>query len=104
MHIRTADEIIGASPVVSTPESNSYRPDLYSAATPEPAPKVSLEPAILPLVMQDLVARAEVGLKTYKTLLKPNNGRDALMDAYQESLDLCMYLRQAIAEREINAK
>jgi hypothetical protein len=28
-----------------------------------------------------------------------NNGRDSLMDAYQEALDLVMYLRQAIEER-----
>lgn len=28
-----------------------------------------------------------------------HNGRDALVDAYQEALDLTMYLRQAIEER-----
>jgi hypothetical protein len=34
------------------------------------------------------------------TPLQPHNGRDALADAYQEALDLVVYLRQEIAERE----
>lgn len=32
--------------------------------------------------------------------LQPHNGRDALRDAYEESLDLVCYLRQAIEERD----
>jgi hypothetical protein len=36
----------------------------------------------------------------YGTPLQTNNGRDALMDAYQEACDMVMYLRQAIAERD----
>jgi len=35
----------------------------------------------------------------YHTYLLTHNGRDALIDAYQEALDLAMYLRQAIEER-----
>jgi hypothetical protein len=35
----------------------------------------------------------------YGKTLQTFNGRDALTDAYQESLDLCMYLRQMIEER-----
>jgi hypothetical protein len=41
-----------------------------------------------------------MGRRKYGTALEANNGRDALMDAYQEALDLAMYLRQAIAERD----
>ena len=33
-------------------------------------------------------------------LVQPFNGRDALVDAFQEALDLCVYLRQAIYERD----
>ena len=40
-----------------------------------------------------------MGEAEYGERLKPHNGRDALLDAYQEALDLAMYLRQAIAER-----
>lgn len=53
---------------------------------------------ILPLVMRDLTTRAVDGLDKYGTLLRAKNGRDALADAYQEALDLCMYLRQLICE------
>ena len=52
------------------------------------------------MVQRDLVERAVMGFKKYGTTLRTNNGRDALMDAYQEALDLCMYLRQTIAERD----
>jgi hypothetical protein len=56
-------------------------------------------PAIQDLVIADIEARKAVGFERYGTLLQPFNGRDALMDAYQEALDLCQYLRQAIEER-----
>lgn len=51
------------------------------------------------LVIQDMRERDELGLSKYGTRLQAGNGRDALMDAYQEALDLCVYLRQAIEER-----
>lgn len=51
-------------------------------------------------VLQDVVARVDLGLERYGTKLQTHNGRDALWDAYQEAIDLCMYLRQAILERE----
>ena len=48
------------------------------------------------------IARAEAGQKKYGTMLRVHNGRDPLWDAYQEALDLSMYLRQAILERDRN--
>ena len=36
----------------------------------------------------------------YGVGLQPHNGRDVLRDAYEEALDLCVYLRQAIFERD----
>ena len=68
------------------------------AAVQQPPPKAG-EEIVLNLVVKDLQDRAEVGLKKYGTYLKTQNGRDALMDAYQEALDLAMYLRQAIEAR-----
>lgn len=70
-----------------------------NAAKHEPPPLPGRE-AVLPLVLADLQARADVGRDKYGALLETHNGRDALMDAYQEALDLVMYLRQALAERE----
>lgn len=51
------------------------------------------------LVIADMEARRLVGIERYGTPLQPFNGRDALIDAYQEALDLVAYLRQAIEER-----
>ena len=53
---------------------------------------------ILGMVLADLTNRALEGKEKYGEALKANNGRSALVDAYQEALDLAMYLRQAIEE------
>lgn len=54
---------------------------------------------VLPLVLSDLSARVAKGAKQYGEPLTTHNGRDALTDAYEEALDLALYLRQAIEER-----
>lgn len=51
-------------------------------------------------VIEDLNTRREFGIAKYGTPLQADNGRDALVDAYQEALDLVCYLRQVIEERE----
>ncbi len=43
--------------------------------------------------------RNKIGTEKYGTPLQAHNGRDALVDAYQEILDAAVYLRQAIEER-----
>ncbi len=68
------------------------------AATPEPPPHEG-RADVLPLVLADLQARAAEGIKKYCTPLQTHNGRDPLVDAYQEVLDLAMYLRQEIEEQ-----
>lgn len=50
-------------------------------------------------VMRDLEERVELGKQRYGTELMTRNGRDPLVDAYQEALDLVLYLRQAILEK-----
>ena len=57
-------------------------------------------PAIWVLVKRDLMERVELGRRRYKRPLRAFNGRDALLDAYQEAMDLVFYLRQAIEERD----
>jgi hypothetical protein len=71
------------------------------AATPQPKP-MSEEGStlVLPHVLADLQARADWGLAKYQTYLHTNNGRDALVDLYQELLDAVMYVKQALLERE----
>lgn len=65
----------------------------------QPPPIKNEHPAIVDLVVEDMVERKRIGTERYGTPLQPFNGRDALVDAYQEALDLVMYLRQAIYER-----
>ena len=52
------------------------------------------------LVKQDLEARISVGAKQYGERLHTFNGRDAIQDAYQEILDLAVYLRQWLEEQK----
>ena len=47
-----------------------------------------------------MLERDRQGQQRYGTRLRGHNGRDPLVDAYQEALDLCVYLRQAIYERD----
>lgn len=66
----------------------------------QPAPVANDLPAVWPLVIMDMANRDGVGRTRYGVPLQPHNGRDALRDAYEEALDLCAYLRQAIMERD----
>ena len=69
------------------------------AATPQTAPVANECPHIADLVIEDILARKAEGVRKYGTPLQAGNGRDALMDAYQEALDLAQYLKQAMEER-----
>jgi len=74
--------------------------DQRSLSSPEPMPiPVSSRP-IWELVIEDMQDRDRMGREKYGTPLQAHNGRRPLVDAYQEVLDLAVYLRQAIEERE----
>ena len=55
---------------------------------------------IAPLVVADIAARVVKGQQTYGRALTTHDGRDGLWDAYEEALDLALYLRKEIAERD----
>lgn len=63
------------------------------------APKANDREHIWDLVIQDMKQRDADGAKKYGTHLQAFNGRNPLVDAYQEALDLVVYLRQAIEEQ-----
>lgn len=65
----------------------------------QPMPTKNEQPCIQDQVIADIEARKALGVERYGTLLQPFNGRDALRDAYEEALDLCQYLKQALVER-----
>jgi len=67
---------------------------------PEPNPVINENIPVWELVIKDMQARDLFGRHKYGIPLQPFNGRDALKDAYQEALDLCVYLRQALYERD----
>jgi len=69
-----------------------------AATAKQATPKGSGNP-ILGMVLADLTNRALEGTAKYGEPLKAHNGRNPLWDAYQEALDLAMYLRQAIEEQ-----
>lgn len=73
---------------------------MSAASMSQPEPTPNSHPAVWDLVMADMRERDETGLRRYGTRLQPHNGRDALVDAYQEVLDTAAYLRQAIYERD----
>lgn len=89
-----------------------------SAAKPEPSPvvardsivvldlvtediragKINIAADCLAGVLADLEDRDKEGVKKYGTRLCTNNGRDALIDFYQEILDAIVYIKQFNAE------
>jgi len=68
--------------------------------TPEPDPVKNNHPAVWDLVLKDMAERDAIGEQKYGTRLQPHNGRDALVDLYQELLDAVVYIRQTIYERD----
>lgn len=53
--------------------------------------------------LADMQARHQEGVRKYGAALKTHNGRSALVDAYQESLDLIVYLMQADLEGNVQS-
>lgn len=50
------------------------------------------------LVAADLAARKAIGTERYGTPLQAHNGRNPLLDAYEELLDLLCYFKQRLVE------
>lgn len=66
----------------------------------QPMPPKGKGLSVQELVRRDLEEREKVGIERYRTALYPHNGRNALLDAYQECLDMACYLRQALEEQK----
>lgn len=85
-------------PFVSVEDAHECKAE-HAATSKQSPPKGSGNP-ILGMVLADLTNRALEGKAKYGEPLKAHNGRNALWDAYQEALDLAMYLRQLIQEQQ----
>lgn len=82
------------------PTPNERRPVIESVleAIERRDPAFGMDAAQVLAVRRDLQARVAVGIERYGTPLQAFNGRDADRDAYEEALDLIMYLGQRIEE------
>lgn len=69
-----------------------------SVIDPQPTPEKTAGRPIWELVIEDMKARDRFGREKYGTPLQAHNGRDPLVDLYQELLDACVYTRQRIEE------
>ena len=58
------------------------------------------EDAITAAVILDLKSRADVGVRKYKTTLEQNNHQNMLQHAYEEALDLALYLKKLMEEND----
>lgn len=61
---------------------------------------VGIDRVALDDLLRDMSERDQVGRQRYGVPLTTHNGRDHVIDAYQEKLDASVYLRAAIAEGE----
>lgn len=91
---------VGVCQYCGTEVSCTDRPE-PSLTRPQDAPVQNTgAPSAHDLAIADLQDRRAFGLEKYKTLLQHDNGRDHLVDAYQEVLDLTVYLRNEIERRK----
>lgn len=72
--------------------------DVRDPETDQAAPVPNDSPFIQDLVVADLEERKQHGIRKYGTALQAGNGRSMLQDAYEEVLDLAVYLRGALEE------
>ncbi len=66
---------------------------------PQPDPREGRQ-SVTDAVVADLHERRDGGIKKYGGELKNGNGREALVDLYQELTDAVLYLRQELMEDE----
>lgn len=74
--------------------------DTRDPSTDQQLPVGTDEPHIHDLVSADLQARKEHGIQKYGQPLQASNQRDHLQDAYEEALDMCVYLKAEIERRK----
>lgn len=74
--------------------------DKRDPVTDQPLPKANDNEFVQDMVIADIEKRKQFGINKYGTALQIHNGRDMLLDAYEEALDLCIYLRGLLEERE----
>lgn len=72
--------------------------DVRDPSTDQALPTPNGRAYIQDLVVADIEERKVHGIRKYGTALQAANGRSMLQDAYEEALDLAIYLRGCLAE------
>jgi hypothetical protein len=73
------------------------------AHTEQPKPVPNAQPSVWDLVIADMHARDILGRERYGCPVQPLNGRKSVRDAYEESKDQTVYLRQLMEELKLLA-
>lgn len=99
VYVTPWDEDTGAvaAPAGPQPESTT------SASAQQPMP-IDGKESVTDWLVEQLREHTRRGIETYGKPLQTFNGRDALWDAFEEALDLCQYLAQALMERNYMAE
>lgn len=87
-------------PAVLNPKMGQCICNIRMYTNVQPAPQGNASTPVWDLVIADMRNRDQAGRRKYGVPLQANNGRDQLQDAYEEALDLVVYLRAAIEERK----
>ena len=66
----------------------------------QPLPTEGVGAPVSDQVKGYLDQRKELGIRRYGKALQAHNGRDPLRDAFEEAVDLTMYLGQVLIERD----
>lgn len=74
--------------------------DVRDPNTDQALPTTNARPYIQDLVITDIETRKQHGIRKYGTALQSGNGRNMTQDAYEEALDLAIYLRGMLDEEE----
>jgi hypothetical protein len=91
------DQFIKNEKLLDNTSRKKYIQSQFRLKKQQPTPKGTGKD-IISLVHDDLESRAKKGEETYGERLRSFNGRDSIVDAYEEALDLVIYLRQFLEE------
>lgn len=86
-------------------DTASFGENKGHADSTQPKPERSKSSqSVTDAVIADLHARREYGVGKYGVELLTFNGRDVLLEIYQEQLDALLYTKQALMERDAYAQ
>lgn len=81
------------------PESEGMNEEQDKPSIGQPDPIKNDTKPVWDSVIDDMQERDAIGCRKYGVPLQARNGRNALQDAYEESLDQSVYLKQAVIEK-----